>query len=42
MEIVLNNDKNKYLEIFSLGDFDNVHEIFKKVTSMKGPLEAKI
>ncbi len=42
MEIVLNNNKNKYLEIFSLGDFDNVHETFKKVTSMKGPLEAKI
>ena len=42
MEIVLNNNKNKYLENFSLGDFDNVHETFKKVTSIKGPLEAKI
>ncbi|MBO8218532.1 septum site-determining protein MinC [Prochlorococcus marinus] len=42
MEIVLNNNKNKYLEIFSLGDLDNVHETFKQFTSMKGPLEAKI
>ena len=42
MEIVLNNDKNKYLEIFSLGDLDNVHETFKQLSSMKGPLEAKI
>ncbi len=41
MEIVLNN-KNKYLEIFSLGDLDNVHETFKQFSSMKGPLEAKI
>ena len=42
MEIVLNNNKNKYLEIFSLGDLDNVHETFKQFTSMRGPLEAKI
>ena len=42
MEIVLNKTKSKYLEIFSLGDLDNVHETFKKFSSMKGPLEAKI
>ena len=42
MEIVLNNNKNKYLEIFSLGDLDNVHETFKQFSSIKGPLEAKI
>ena len=42
MEIVLKNNKNKYLEIFSLGDLDNVHETFKQFSSMKGPLEAKI
>ena len=42
MEIVLKNNKNKYLEIFSLGDLDNFHETFKKFASMKGPLEAKI
>ena len=28
MEIVLNNSENKYLEIFSLGDLDNIHETF--------------
>ena len=42
MEIILKNNKNKYLEIFSLGDLENVHETFKQFTSMKGPLEAKI
>ena len=42
MEIVLNKTKSKYLEIFSLGDLDNVHETFKKFSSMKGPLEAKV
>ena len=42
MEIVLNNNKNKYLEIFSLGNLDNVHETFKQFSSIKGPLEAKI
>ncbi len=42
MEIVLNNNKNKYIEIFSLGDLDNVHETFKQFTSMRGPLKAKI
>ena len=42
MEIVLNNTKNKFLEIYSLSDFDNIHETFKKFSSLKGPLEAKI
>ena len=42
MEIVLNNTKSKYLEIFSLKDFDNVYKTFKKFSSMKGPLEAQI
>jgi len=42
MEIVLNNPKSKYLEIFSLGDFDNINENLKKFSSMKGSLEAKI
>ena len=42
MEIVLNNNKSKYLEIFSLGDFDNINEIFKKFSSIKGPLEVTI
>jgi len=42
MEIVLNNTKGKYIDIFSLLDLDNIHETFKKFSSMKGPLEAKI
>ena len=42
MEIVLKNTKSKYLEIYSLIDFDNNHETFKQFASMKEPLEAKI
>jgi len=42
MEIVLSNNKSQNLEIYSLLDFDNFDETFKKFSSMKGPLEAKI
>ena len=42
MEIVLNNTKSKYLEIFSLLDSDNIHETFKRFSSIKEPLDAKI
>ena len=42
MEIVLKNTKSKYYEIFSLLDFDNIHETFKQFSFMKGALEAKI
>ena len=42
MEIVLKNAKNKYLEIFSLSDLDNIHEIIKRFSYIKEPLEAKI
>ena len=42
MEIVLENTKSNYLEIFSLLDLDNVHQTFKKFSSIKGPLNAKI
>jgi len=42
MEIVLKNKKNKYLEIFSLLNLDNIHETFKRFSSIKEPLEAKI
>ena len=42
MEIVLENTKSKYLEIFSLLDLDNINETFKRFSSIKGPLEAKI
>ena len=42
MEIVLENTKSKYLEIFSLQNLDNIHETFKRFSSIKEPLEAKI
>jgi len=42
MEIVLENTKSKYPEIFSLLDSENIHETFKRFSSIKGPLEAKI
>ena len=42
MDIVLSNTKNKYLEILSKVDLDNVHEIFKRFSSIKVPIEAKI
>ena len=42
MEIVLKNINTKYYEIFSLLDLDNIHETFKRFSSIKEPLEAKI
>ena len=42
MEIVINSLDNKYLEIFYYKNWDNFHEIFKKLSSIKEPLEAKI
>nr|ABE11026.1 putative septum site-determining protein [uncultured Prochlorococcus marinus clone ASNC729] len=42
MEIVLENTKSKYLEIFSSLDSENIHETFKIFSFLKGPLEAKI
>ena len=42
MEIVLKNSKSKNLEIFSLLDLENIHETFKKFSSVNEPLEAKI
>ena len=42
MEIVLKNSKSEYLEIFSLLNLDNLHETFKRFSSIKEPLEAKI
>ena len=42
MEIVLENTKSKYLEIFSLLDLDNINETFKGFSSIKEPLEVKI
>ena len=42
MEIVIEKTKSKYLEIFSLIDLENIHETFKRFSSIKGPLKAKI
>ena len=42
MEIVLKNTKSKDIEIFSLLDLDNIHETFKRFSSINDPLEAKI
>ena len=42
MEIALNNNKSKLIEIFSFVDLDNIHRYFKKFSSNKEPLEAKI
>ena len=42
MEIILKNTKRQYLETFSLLDFDDIHETFKRFSFIKEPLEAKI
>ena len=42
MNILLNNTKSNYFEIFSLEDLDNIHETSRKIFSIKGPVEAKI
>ena len=42
MEIVLTNTKNKYLQIYSCFDLDNIYETLKQFSSTKEPLEAKI
>ena len=42
MEIVFKNNENKYLEIVSLSDLNNMHETFKRFSSIKEPLEVKI
>ena len=42
MEIVLKNNRSKDLEIFSLLDLDNIHETFKRFSSIKEPLDATI
>ena len=42
MEIVLKNTKSEYLEIFSLLDLNSINESFKRFSSIKEPLEARI
>ena len=42
MKIHLNNTKSQYSEIISLGDLDDINETLKKLSAIKGPLEAAI
>ena len=42
MQIVLKNPKSKYLEVISLENLDIIDETFKKFSSLKRPLKAKI
>ncbi len=42
MEIVLKNTKSKYLEIFASLDLDNIHETFKRFSTIEDPSEAII
>ena len=42
MEIILNNTKSKYFEIFYLENLNNVHKTFRNFCSREDPVEAKI
>tara|TARA_A100001388_G_C28736512_1_gene484429 strand:+ start:770 stop:1432 length:663 start_codon:yes stop_codon:yes gene_type:complete len=42
MKIVVKSINQKYLEIVSLENFEKIHEILKKFTLIKGPLEVRI
>ena len=42
MNIVINSTSNRDLETLSFESIDNLHENFKKLLSLKGPLEVKI
>ena len=42
MQIVLKNPKSKYLEVISLENLDIIDETFKKFSSLKRQLKAKI
>ena len=42
MEIVINGLDSEYIETLSFENLDNLHETFKKFSSIKGPLRAKI
>ena len=42
MKIVINSSGNRDLETLSFGSIQNLHENFKKLLSLKGPLEVKI
>ena len=40
--ILINNSNREHLETISFENLDNIHEIFKKLSSIKGAFEAKI
>ena len=42
MNIVINKLNSRYQESIFIANLDNIHETFKKFTSVEGPLEAKI
>ena len=42
MKIVINSSGNRDLETLSFGSIQNLHENYKKLMSLKGPLEVKI
>ena len=42
MEIFVSNPKNKYSEVISLSNLENITKILKKFSSIKGALEVKI
>ena len=42
MEIILRSTKNKYSEIISFKELDNIDENFKKISFIKGAAEVKI
>ena len=42
MKIVINSSSDRDLEALSFGSIQNLHENFKKLMSLKGPLEVKI
>ena len=42
MHLVIKNQNSKYQENISFDNLENISEKFKKFSSMKGPLEAKI
>ena len=42
MNIVINKLNSRYQESIFITNLDNIHETFKKFTSVEGPLEAKI
>ena len=42
MKIVINSSGNRDLETLSFGSIQNLHENYKKLMSLKGPLEVRI